>query len=152
MSDHVNKVVLVGNLGADAELRFGQSGTAVLKLRVVTNERWTSRDGKPGERSDWHNVVLFGDRAQELAPGLRKGSRVVVEGSLQTRDYVDKAGEKRHVTEVNAKNVMLLVEPRGGGRERASGSVASGYGRGVAATQRPYADPPPPTEGDDIPF
>ena len=106
MSEGLNKVMLLGNLGADPELRATQGGQAVLKLRLATTETWADKDGTRQERTEWHNITMWGKRGEALAKILGKGSRIFVEGSLRTSSY-EKNGEKRYSTEVNATNVIL---------------------------------------------
>ena len=102
MSDGLNRVILMGNLGADPELRHAANGTPVLNLRLATNESWLDRDKKVQERTEWHTVVVFGARAEALSRILSKGSSVVVEGGLRTSSY-DKDGQKHWRTEVVAR-------------------------------------------------
>ncbi|MFA6167001.1 MAG: single-stranded DNA-binding protein [Gemmatimonadaceae bacterium] len=109
----MNKAILIGNLGDDPELRSTQSGTAVLNLRMATTESYLDRDGARKERTDWHNVTIWGKRGEALAKILAKGSRVCIEGRIQTSSYDGKDGTKRYKTEINATNVLLLGGPRG---------------------------------------
>lgn len=113
MSEGLNRVQLLGNLGADPELRYTQSGTAVLNMRLAATERYKNRDGEWQERTEWINVVLWGQRAEALGNMLTKGERIFVEGSLRTSSYEGRDGQKRYKTEVNARNIILL-----GGRGR----------------------------------
>ena len=131
----VNKVILIGNLGRDPELRFVQSGQAVANFTLATNDRWTDRDGKPQERTEWHRIVVWGKQAENCANYLAKGRSVYVEGRLQTREWEDKEGQKRQTTEVVAQLVQFLGSRDGGGRE----APARGTGGGSA---------PPESEGD----
>ena len=107
MSDGMNRVILIGNLGADPELRHTQGDQAVLNLRMATTESWIDKDGDKKERTDWHNVTIWGKRGEGLARCLNKGSRLCVEGRIQTRSY-EKGGEKRYATDIVANNVVLL--------------------------------------------
>lgn len=125
MSEGLNKVMLIGNLGQDPEVRYTQSGQAVLSLRMATNERFKNRDGEWQDRTEWHTVVVWGKRAEGLAKVLGKGSPLYVEGRLQTRSWEDKQGQKRYTTEVVVQKAILL------GR--------SGDGSG---------GPPPPSDND----
>ena len=95
MAGSLNKVLLIGNLGADPELRYGQNGTGVLRLRIATTERYMTRGGERQERTEWHTVVFFGNRAEGLNKFLGKGQTVYIEGRLQTRQWDDKEGNKR---------------------------------------------------------
>lgn len=116
MSEGLNKACLLGNLGQDPELKFTQGGQAVLKLRLATTEFVPSKDGDGKERTEWHSVCVWGKRAEGLNKILQKGSRIYVEGSIQTRSW-DKDGSKHYATEINAQKV-LLCDGRGGSRQR----------------------------------
>src|SRR6266571_1562043 len=124
----VNKVILVGNLGRDAELRYTPGGSAIAKFSLATTEKWTDKSGSPQERTEWHNIDLWGKQAETLAEYLRKGKQVYVEGRLQTDEYTDKEGVKRKTTRVRCDRVVLL----GGG----------GRGTGAAAGQIPRSEEP----------
>jgi single-strand DNA-binding protein len=102
----MNRVYLIGRLGRDPELRYTQGGSAVCTLSVATNDSWTDKAGQRQERTDWHRVVIFGESAEDVAKRLSKGSQAVVEGRLSTREYADKAGSKRSITEVIASTVI----------------------------------------------
>jgi single-strand DNA-binding protein len=133
----VNKVILIGNLGRDPELRYTQGGSAVANFTLATNERWRDKDGNNQERTEWHRIVVWGRTAENCAQYLQKGRSVYVEGRLQTREWEDKDGNKRNTTEVNALTVQFL-----GGR---GGSGGPGDDPG-------YSGPGEPPPGDDIPF
>lgn len=120
MADGLNKAMLIGNLGADPELHFTQQNRAVLKMRLATSETWMDGDEKK-ERTEWHNVVLWGKRAEGLAKIITKGDRIYVEGRIETRSY-EKDGVKKYATEISALNVILL----GGGKRGSSGDEPSG--------------------------
>ncbi|WP_437646584.1 single-stranded DNA-binding protein [Sorangium sp. So ce362] len=125
MAEGLNRVMLLGNLGADPELRFTQGGQAVLNLRLATTESYLDRDKVRKERTDWHNVVIWGKRAEALGKILSKGSSIFIEGSLRTSSYDDRDGNKRYKTEVVANNVLLT----GGGRGRGvANDDAGGFG------------------------
>lgn len=111
----VNKAIIIGNLGADPEVRFTQSGTAVGNLRIATNERWTDKNGQSQERTEWHRVVVFGKTAENCQKYLSKGRQVYVEGRLQTNEWQDKDGNKRYTTEIVASNITFLSGGSGGG-------------------------------------
>ncbi len=115
MADGLNRVMLLGNLGADPELRMTPSGQAVLKLRLATSESYLDRNKVRQERTEWHSVVVWGKRAEGLNKILSKGSRVFVEGGLRTSSYDDREGHKRYKTEVVANNILLAGGTRGGG-------------------------------------
>lgn len=119
----VNRVILVGHLGADPELRYTNGGTAVCSLRIATTETWTDKDGQRQERTEWHQISVWGKQAENCGQYLAKGRQVYVEGRLQSREYDDKEGVKRKVWEIQADRVNFL----GGGRE---GGEAEGCGHG----------------------
>jgi single-strand DNA-binding protein len=139
----VNKVILVGNLGRDAELRVTPGGAAVATLNLATTEVWNDRQGQRQEKTEWHRIVLWGKQAESLQEYLVKGKQIYVEGRLQTRQWDDKDGNKRYTTEIKADRVTLL----GGG----GGGRSGGMDRGGSASPR---DEPPmePMTDDDIPF
>jgi single-strand DNA-binding protein len=113
MAEGFNRVMLLGNLGADPELRFTQGGQAVLNLRLATTESYLDKDKVRRERTDWHSVVVWGKRGEALAKILAKGSSIFIEGSLRTSSYDDRDGNKRYKTEVIANNVILAGRGRG---------------------------------------
>ena len=115
MAEGLNRVMLLGNLGADPELRYTQAGKAVLNMRLATTESYLDANKVRQERTDWHNVVLWGKRGEALAKFLTKGSTIFVEGGLRTSSYDDKEGNKRYKTEVHATNIILAGRGRGGG-------------------------------------
>jgi single-strand DNA-binding protein len=117
----VNKVILIGNLGRDPEVKYTQNGTAVANLNVATNEVWTDKSGQKQERTEWHRVVVWGKQAQVLGEHLSKGKQVYVEGALQTRSWDDREGNKRYTTEVRAMRVLLLGRAEGGPRAETEG-------------------------------
>ena len=137
----VNKVLLIGNLGKDPEVRFTGSGQAVARFPVATSEVWNDKEGQRQERTEWHNVVVWGKQGETCGQYLQKGRQVYVEGSIRTRQYDDKDGNKRYITEVVAQRVLFL-----GGR----GSDAPRGGRDQGASED--MPPAPLPEDDDIPF
>jgi len=140
----VNKVILVGNLGRDAELRYTPGGAAVTKFSLATTEVWNDKAGQRQERTEWHNIDLWGKQAETLKEYLVKGKQVYVEGRLQTDEYTDKDGNKRKSTKVRCDRVVLLG---GGGR-----GAATDRGDGGAAYHAPSAEASEPLTDDDIPF
>ncbi|MCA9606655.1 MAG: single-stranded DNA-binding protein [Myxococcales bacterium] len=114
-SEGLNKVMLIGNLGVDPELKYGQSGAAVLRIRMATTERFMTKGGERQERTEWHTVIFFGKRAEGLSKVLTKGSTVYIEGRLQTRQWEDRDGNKRYTTEIVGNELLFLGSRRGGG-------------------------------------
>jgi single-strand DNA-binding protein len=164
MAEGLNRVMLLGNLGSDPELRYTQGGQAVLNMRLATTESYLDRNKVRQERTDWHNIVLWGKRGEALAKFLSKGSRLFVEGGLRTSSYEDKEGHKRYKTEVHATNI-ILAGGRGRGDDAGEPSGSGGGGGRRPAPAQPPAPAPaggaepvddvPPddfTGGDDIPF
>ncbi len=113
MARGVNKVIIIGNLGQDPELRYTGSGTAVCNLRLATNESYKDQDGQLVEKTEWHSVVAWSRLAEICGEYLKKGSRVYFEGSLQTRSWEDRDGNTRYTTEIKAREMMML-DSRGG--------------------------------------
>lgn len=138
----VNKVILVGNLGRDAELRYTPGGAAVATINMATTDVWTDKSNQRQERTEWHRVVLWGKSAESLSEYLVKGKQVYVEGKLETRSWDDKDGNKRYTTEIRSERVVLLG---GGGRSDASP-------RHVRDEDMPSSAPAVQPEDDDIPF
>jgi single-strand DNA-binding protein len=138
--DGLNRVMLLGNLGADPELRTTNGGTSVLKLRLATSESYLDRNKERAERTEWHSVVVWGKRAEGLGKILRKGDRLFVEGGLRTQSYDDREGVKRYRTEVIANNVILSGSSKGGARPAPESDGAE-----------PMAGPGD-IDDDDIPF
>ncbi len=104
----VNKVILIGNLGRDPELRYLPSGQAVAKFPLTTGMKWKDKDGQLQERTDWHNIVAFGRQGEVCNEYLKKGSPIYVEGRIQTRSWEDKDGNKKYMTEIIAQSVNML--------------------------------------------
>jgi single-strand DNA-binding protein len=142
----VNKVILVGNLGANPEMRFTQGGTPVANLRIATTERWTDKSGQRQENTEWHRVVLWGKQAELAGQYLTKGRQVYVEGRIRTRQWQDKQGQTRYTTEIVGQTLQFL-----GGRNERSPEDA-----GAGATVPPDDNTMPNDFGsgpdDDIPF
>jgi single-strand DNA-binding protein len=131
----VNKVILIGNLGRDPEVKYTPSGAAVANFNIATNESWTSKDGKKEERTEWHKIVVWSKLAELCGEYLSKGRPVYIEGRLQTREYEAKDGGKRYVTEVIAQSIQFL-----------------GGGEGKASVRTEQSEAAPMEIGDDIPF
>ncbi len=112
----INKVILVGNVGRDPEVRYTPSGTAVANFSLATNEAWTSKSGERQERTEWHRIVVWGKQAQFAGEWVKKGRQLYVEGSLTTRQWEDRNGQKHTTTEVKALRLMLLGRGEGGGK------------------------------------
>ena len=139
----VNKAILIGNLGRDPELRYTQSGQAVVNFTLATSENWNDKQsGERVERTEWHRIVVWGRTGEMCAQYLSKGRTVYVEGRIQTREWEDKEVQKRRTTEINAQTVQFLGGPRGSG-----GDSDRPQGDGGASGGGP-AGPPE----DDIPF
>ncbi len=152
MARGINKVILIGNLGADPETRHTAGGNAVANLRVATSETWRDRQsGEQRENTEWHNVVLFGRLGEIAGEYLRKGSKVYLEGRLQTRKWQDRDGNDRYTTEVIA-NEMQMLDTRGGSAPMDQGRDS--YGRSESARPSQAQDAAPSGGGleDDIPF
>lgn len=143
MEKNLNKVMLIGRLGKDPELRYTSGGVAVANFSLATSENWKDQDGNTQERTEWHNIVMWAKLAEIAGEWLKKGQRVYLEGRIQTRNYDDKNGVKRYVTEVVATDLIML----GGGKGADSGA---GSGGSQASTVN---EPEGQTqEKDDLPF
>ncbi|HWG77088.1 MAG TPA: single-stranded DNA-binding protein [Steroidobacteraceae bacterium] len=162
MARGVNKVILVGHLGADPETRAMPSGMTVANLRLATTENWKDKQsGETQERTEWHSVALFGRLGEIAAEYLRKGSQVYIEGRLRTRKWQDKEGRDRYTTEIIGSEMQMLGGRGGGGgggggEGRAGGGGMGGGGGGLSESRGGGAEPPaaPPAGDfdDDIPF
>ncbi|MFH1699842.1 MAG: single-stranded DNA-binding protein [Candidatus Zixiibacteriota bacterium] len=135
----VNKAILIGNLGADPELRYTSSGQAVVNFNIATTEKWKDKDGQMQESTEWHRIILWKRQAEIAKEYLKKGSPVYIEGRIQTRNYEDKDGIKRYITEIVGQRMQFL------------GS------RGAVSENDPSEPPPAPpanmdSEDDDLPF
>jgi single-strand DNA-binding protein len=150
----VNKVILVGNLGRDAELRYTPGGAAVATLNMATTEVWNDKSGQRQEKTEWHRVVLWGKTAESLNEYLTKGKQIYVEGRLQTRQWDDKDGNKRYTTEIRGDRVVLLGGGGGGGRGGGGGGPRGGVsdGGGDFGGGAPSPESSAPLTDDDIPF
>ncbi len=145
MSRGVNKVILIGNLGADPEVRYTPSGVPVANISIATSETWNDRNtGGRQERTEWHRVVLWRKLAEIAGQYLKKGSRIYIEGKLQTRSWDDQSGQKRYTTEVVAHELEMMDA-------RSAGDGGGGYGDPGPAAPPEYGSPGDPA-GDDLPF
>ena len=151
----VNKVILVGNLGRDAELRYTPGGAPVATLNLATTEVWNDKaSGQKQEKTEWHRIVLWGKSAEALSEYLTKGKQIYVEGRLQTRKWQDKDGNDKYSTEIRSDRIVLLGGGGGGGgrpQQRPSGAAA-GAGSGAADHMEPMGEPVSELTDDDIPF
>jgi single-strand DNA-binding protein len=162
MARGVNKVILVGNLGADPETRSMPSGMTVTNIRIATSESWKDKaSGAQQERTEWHSIALFGRLGEIAAEYLRKGSQVFVEGKLRTRKWQDKQGNDRFTTEIIADNMQMLGGRAGGGGGGGGGGTSGGAERGGGSApprdEYDQSSTPAPAGGkedfdDDIPF
>jgi single-strand DNA-binding protein len=138
----LNKVMLIGNLGRDPEIRYTATGRPVANFTLATNESWLNQKGEREERTEWHNIVVWGKLAEICGEHLSKGKQVYLEGRIQTREWEDKEGNKRRTTEIVASQMVMLGR-RGGG-------AAPEAGAGPAGADEPT--PAPSVAEDDIPF
>jgi single-strand DNA-binding protein len=161
----VNKVILVGNLGADPEARNLNNGGEVVNMRIATSENWKDKDGNRQERTEWHNVVIFNENLGRVAKSyLRKGSKVYLEGQIQTRKWTDQSGNDRYTTEIvlqKFRGELVLLDSRDGGGGGGGGRGAfnedfGGDDSSGAAPSKPQARPQPAAFDadldDDVPF
>ena len=152
----VNKVILIGNLGADPETRYLPSGDAVTNIRIATTDTWKDKSGEKQEHTEWHRVAFFGKTAEIAGEYLKKGSPVYVEGRIRTRKWQDKEGQERYSTEIVADRMQLLGGRSGGGgaesMAREPATAAAGPGGGAAAKAAPRKGGAFDEMDDDIPF
>jgi single-strand DNA-binding protein len=154
----INKAILIGNLGADPEIRYTQSGTPVASFTIATTERWKDKEGQMQEQTEWHRIVAWSRLAEICGEYLNKGSRVYIEGKIQTRKWQDQNGNDRYTTEIVAREMKMLT-PRG---ESGGSRLAGGYDPGPAGGGGPtggYGDdsfsggaPASGGTGEDVPF
>ena len=157
MARGVNKVILIGNLGADPETRFMPSGGAVTNVNLATSESWKDKQtGQPQERTEWHRVVFFNRLAEIAGEYLKKGSKVYVEGSLRTRKWQGQDGQDRYTTEIVANEMQMLDSRGGGGGGFGGASQNDNYNQGQNQSPSRPSSPAPagPADDfdDDIPF
>jgi single-strand DNA-binding protein len=135
----INKVILIGNLGSDPEVRYTPSGRAVANFRIATTEQWTNKDGGKEERTEWHRIVAWGRLGEICGEYLHKGKQVYIEGKLQTRSWEDRDGNKRFTTEILAQSMQML-------------GPAGKEGRASSPDERYPVEEPVTVPEDDIPF
>ena len=173
MAGNLNKVMLIGRLGRDPEVRYTKEGTAVANLRLATSEQWTDKAGEKQEKTEWHTVVLWGRQAEIAEQYLQKGRLVFVEGRLETRKWQDQAGADRYTTEIRGQILQMLdrgeaggdrgerpdradrpdrAEREGGGEQRPPAPKAPRPAGKPAPASSPADDFGPPPDEDDIPF
>jgi single-strand DNA-binding protein len=175
MARGVNKVILVGNLGNDPEVRYAQSGSAITTISVATSESWKDKEGNQQERTEWHRVKAFGRLAEIMGEYLKKGRQVYIEGSLRTEKYTDKNGVEKYSTDIIADEMQMLggmgeggggggqrgggerserpARPSGGGAERGGPRGGGDYGqRSGSGSSSPASRSDDPFPDDDIPF
>lgn len=165
MSGSLNKVMLIGNLGKDPELKVTPSGQPVARFSIATTETWKNPQGEKQSKTEWHNIVVWGKQAEIAEKYLRKGKQILVEGRIQYREYTDQAGVKKYMTEIRCDHFVMLgrMDEGGGAGQReggynrsASNTSGAGGSGGAHSGGQDYDDmPPPPNSGgydDDIPF
>ena len=154
----VNKVILVGNLGRDPEVRYTKSGQAVASFSIATSEKWTGKDGNKEEKTEWHRIVAWGKLGEICGEYLSKGKQVYLEGRLQTREWEDNNGNKKQTTEIVASNMTMLGQAGGsGGSGYGGGNSSSGSSRGPSgssgsSSSQGSSGGQEDFEDDDIPF
>ena len=153
----VNRVILIGNLGRDPEIRYTQAGEPIANFSLATTEKWTGKDGNKQERTEWHRVEVFGKTAQVVRDYCQKGKQVYIEGSIHYDEWTDKDGNKRNTTKIRVsgpQSRLVLLGSRGDGGSGGPGGGGGG-GRG-GQTDAPAGAPPPPDDfqvsDDDVPF
>jgi single-strand DNA-binding protein len=160
MARGLNKVMIIGNLGNDPEIKYAPSGTAIANITIATTESRKNKDGEWEDVTEWHRVVMFGRQAEVCKDYLHKGSKVFIEGRLQTRSWEDQSGQRRYMTEI-VGNQMLMLDSKGEGGSGGgySGGGSGGGGGGSSRQRNSQAGPPPgpppdngPQGDDDLPF
>ena len=152
MARGVNKVILIGNLGSDPEVRYTPDGVPVANFSLATSESWNDRNtGERQERTEWHRLVLWRKLAEIAGQYLKKGAKIYVEGKLQTRSWDDQSGQKRYTTEI-VVNDMQMLDSRGEGGEGGGGGYSAKPAGGQTAGPVAQPEAPPPGGDDDLPF
>ena len=149
MAGTINKVILIGRLGADPDVRYTADGTPVVNFNMATNEPFRSAEGNWEERTEWHRIVAFRKLAETMANLLGKGRLVYVEGKLQTRQWQDNQGVKRYTTEIVARDIKLMDSA---GSRSAQPSTGENYSKTGGSSETGELPPPPNSPEDDIPF
>lgn len=147
----VNKVILVGNLGKDPELRYTAAGTAVCTFSIATSDRFKDKDGQQQEKTEWHNIVAWRQLAEICGKYLVKGRQVYIEGKIQSRTYDDRDGNKRYITEIVADQMQMLGRPG----DDSGGNQSQSHGQGQRREprqERSSAQTPPQNDFEDVPF
>lgn len=159
MARGLNKVMLIGHIQPnDPELRYTQNGQPVCTFKVVTDESYKDRDGNTVERSEWHNIVVWGKAGEIIAQYMKKGRQIYLEGRIQTRKYEDKEGQTRYITEINVSDFAFLDGGRGGGEGGGEGGrpmASAGASSGAGSNAGSYSAPAGTSVGggdDDLPF
>jgi single-strand DNA-binding protein len=155
MASGVNKVILVGRLGADPEVRYTSNGGAVANFNLATSESWTDKAGQKQERTEWHRVVVWGKLGELCGQYLSKGRQAFIEGRLQTREWTDKEGHKRYTTEINAQNVQFLGGPSdraGAGAGASAGGSSSDFAPGPSDFEGATTEGKSSMQDDEVPF
>ncbi len=135
----INKVILIGNLGRDPEVRYMPSGDAVANITIATTETWKDKAGEKQEQTEWHRVAMFGKTAEIAGEYLKKGSQVYIEGKLQTRKWTDKEGQERYTTEIRADRMQMLGSRSGGSERMAPPDEEAAAPRSAAAPAKKAA-------------
>ncbi len=155
MAEGVNKAILIGNLGKDPELSYTQSGTARCRFPLATSESYQNNAGERQERTEWHNIVVWGKLAETVSKFMQKGRQVFIEGRIQNRSWDDKEGNKRYITEINASKVTFLGGRGDGGSQNSGGYQGGGQSEGPPADGDSHSGGQGQGQGpndDDIPF
>jgi single-strand DNA-binding protein len=164
MSGSLNKVILIGNLGKDPEVKMTPSGQPLARFSLATTETWRSPSGEKQQRTEWHSIVVWGKQAEVAEKYLHKGKQVMIEGRIQYQEYTDQSGDKKTYTNIRCDNFVMLGRADDGARQSGGGSYErpsydrqqQSYDRAPTAAVPEYNDPaPPPSAGayeDDIPF
>ena len=166
MSRGINKVILVGNLGNDPDVRYSQGGSAITTISVATSESWKDKNGEQQERTEWHRVKFFNRLAEIAGEYLKKGSQVYIEGSLRTEKYTDKSGVEKYTTDIIANEMQMLggrpgsgageggerPQRSGGGYQKSGGDRGGSAPRGGGGAPMPPSRSDDPFPDDDIPF